>query len=119
MNSLQPTAPAKYSSFGAFWSFYLSEHSVPGSRGLHYAGLALGVFLLTRFVMFSSLTCGLLAIPGAYALAWTGHVLLEGNRPATWRYPLWSLRAEFKMFALAATGRLRGEFNRLDVEFGR
>lgn len=105
--------------FQAFWAFYLGEHLSPASRGLHYAGLGVGLVLLARFVVFSSLTCGLCAIPGAYALAWTGHVLLEGNRPATWRHPLWSLRAEFRMVALAATGRLRGEFARLELPFGR
>ena len=46
MNPEETAESSKYESFEAFWSFYLSEHTVPGSRALHYAGLALGVFLL-------------------------------------------------------------------------
>ena len=42
-----------------------------------------------------------------YGLAWIGHFCFEGNRPATWGYPWWSLRAEWRMFGLAITGKLK------------
>lgn len=105
--------------FDAFWTFYLGEHTRPACRLLHYAGAAVGLFLMGRFVFLASTTCGICAIPAAYALAWIGHMFLEKNRPATWRYPFWSLAAEFRMAWCALTGRLRGEFESRGVDFGR
>ncbi len=42
----------------------------------------------------------------AYGCAWTGHFGLEKNRPATFRYPLYSLVSDWKMWAEMARGRL-------------
>jgi hypothetical protein len=107
--------PRGIQSFTAFWPIYLAEHRRAGCRVMHY-GSALATLALVATAMLLGSPWPLLAVPAtAYGLAWLGHFFIERNRPATWSYPWWSLRAEFRMAALAATGRLRPEMARLGI----
>lgn len=101
--------------FQEFWPYYLQEHARPATRALHYAGTSLVLLLLASAPVTRDKWL-ILAVPLAgYGFAWAGHSLIERNRPATFRYPLWSLRADFRMWLRFMTGHMRHDLARAGV----
>lgn len=99
--------------FEEFWDYYVGEHRKPATRILHFAGTtaAMGLFaggLLTKRRWL------LLAAPIAgYGPAWLSHFLIEKNKPATFKYPLWSLQADFVMWGKMIRGQMQAEVDRV------
>lgn len=88
----------QFKSFAEFYPFYLTEHSNKTSRRLHFIGTTLVFLLLIGSLLFHSWVM-LVAVPFAgYGFAWVGHFFFEKNKPATFRYPLWSLASDFKLY---------------------
>lgn len=93
-------------SFKDFWPFYLSEHSSALNRRLHFCG----TFLVHIIVIYALVTqqwslLWLVPVVG-YGFAWVGHFIVEKNRPATFKHPVWSLVGDFKMFYLMLLNKL-------------
>ena len=76
------------------------------NRRLHYVGTALSIIILVLAVVLMNPWFILLAAVSGYAFAWIGHFLVERNRPATFKYPLWSLISDYRMFFCAMMGKL-------------
>jgi hypothetical protein len=101
--------------FAEFWPFYLREHSQPATRTLHFAGTTLSLFLFLAALALHRPWLFLGAVVVGYAFAWVGHFFVEHNKPATFKYPLWSFAADWKMWALALRGRLEPELRRAGI----
>jgi hypothetical protein len=109
------TEEARYGTYGEFWAFYLGEHSRAGTRTLHFLGTLLGLGLLAAAVVAWDWRLLLAALVAGYGFAWLGHAFVERNRPATFRYPLWSFLSDFRMLGCWLTGRLANELARHGV----
>lgn len=97
-----------FQSFAEFWPYYLSEHANLTNRKLHFVGTSLLVVVLASAVIRGEPRL-LFALPVVgYSFAWVGHFLVEKNRPATFRHPIWSLMGDFRMVAMMWTGKLWG-----------
>ncbi|MFC7047723.1 DUF962 domain-containing protein [Emcibacter nanhaiensis] len=95
-----------FQSFGEFYPFYLSEHSDSTCRRLHFLGTGL-VILTAFYAVISGQFLLLLLLPVlGYGFAWIGHFVFEKNRPATFKYPFYSLVGDFVMFRDMLLGRV-------------
>lgn len=89
---------ARFTSFREFYPFYLQEHSNRTCRRLHFIGTTLVLALLVG-VMLTGQWLWLLAFPViGYGFAWVGHFVYEKNRPATFKYPIYSFMGDFVMY---------------------
>ncbi len=96
----------QYQSFHEFYPFYLSEHSDPICRRLHFVGSSLVITALLLIISFQAwiyLWC--LPLIG-YGFAWVGHFFFEKNRPATFTYPWYSFLGDWVMFKDMLTGKV-------------
>ena len=99
--------------YSEFWDFYIQEHSKPLTRLLHFAGTTLGLILLVSVVWIGRWYYFPVFFVVGYAFAWFAHFVIEKNRPATFKYPFWSLISDFKMIWYMATGRMGRELERV------
>lgn len=96
----------RYVRFAEFYPFYLSEHSKRTTRRLHFVGSALALFCLMMMVLRADAWWLLAALVCGYGFAWVSHMTVEKNRPATFKYPLYSFMGDWVMFWQMVTGKI-------------
>lgn len=91
--------------FADFWPYYVRAHAKERTRVLHATGSVLAVVLLG--VAFAVSLWWLIAVPVVgYTFAWYAHFFVEGNKPATFGHPFYSLIADYRMLFLMMAGRM-------------
>lgn len=101
--SLTNTEP--FETFEDFWPYYVAQHRHPITRALHFAGTTAVLMCVGAAAVAGRAWLAFAPFAG-YGPAWIGHFFVERNRPATFRYPLWSLRADFRMYWYTLIGRM-------------
>ena len=96
-----------FRSFAEFYPFYLREHRNPVSRALHYTGTWIVVACLTMLIVTGNWWWLAGMLFAGYGFAWLGHFRFEHNKPATFRYPFYSLAGYFRMWWELNLGKLR------------
>ena len=106
-------ARERIGSFEEFWPFYVREHGKKATRTIHFVGTTAVMGLVAYAAVRRKLWPLLVAPVVGYGPAWFSHFFIEGNRPATFKYPLWSLRADFVMWSKIARGTMDAEVARV------
>jgi len=105
-------------SFEEFWEFYVKEHARPLNRTLHFIGSSCALACLTGAALGH-----LYLLPAAplvgYGFAWFGHFFVEKNKPASFSYPLLSLKADWVMWFKILTRQMDAEVRRICDTSGR
>ena len=97
--------------FRDFWPYYVRQHTKPRTRLLHAIGSVFAViFVGLAFAVDLRFLIGAPLI--GYAFAWYSHFRIEGNRPATFGHPFYSLAADYRMLFLMMAGQMDAEVAR-------
>ena len=102
-----------FRSFSEFYPYYLSEHKDPVCRRLHYIGSTLVLAILVTLAATGLWGYWWLMLLAGYGFAWVGHFKFEHNKPATFKYPFYSLAADWVMYKDFLTGQLEQKLQKL------
>ena len=97
----------QFNSFAEFYPYYLSEHSDSTCRRLHFIGTSLVLFILALAIGKGAWWLLLVLPIAGYGFAWVGHFFFERNRPATFKYPLYSFIGDWVMYADILRGKVK------------
>ncbi len=103
----------KIKTYAEFWDFYVLEHSEPLTRYLHFVGTSLGLVLLVWIIRSGNWLYLPLCLVIGYGFAWFSHFYIEKNKPASFKYPLWSFISDYKMMFCMLTGKMNAEVERV------
>jgi hypothetical protein len=99
--------PKQFTSFTQFYPYYLSEHQNLICRRLHFIGSTLILALLV-YTLITEKWVLLWYVPVlGYGFAWVGHFFFEHNKPATFKYPVYSLLGDWVMFKDILLGNIK------------
>ena len=78
------------------------------------------VILLGVTALILQIWSNFLYVPLAgYGFAWVGHFFFEKNKPATFKYPIWSLASDFIMYFDTINGSLENKINAAAKKFNK
>ena len=95
-----------FRSFDDFYPFYLGEHANRTCRRLHFTGTSIAVVLLGAAVVSQRWWLIAIAFLQGYAFAWIGHFFFEHNKPATFKYPWFSLLGDWRLWWDMLSGKV-------------
>jgi hypothetical protein len=80
---------------------------------MHILGTTIGLCGVAGALMTGRAKYLAAGIVGSYGSAWIGHFAFQGNTPAAFGNPIWSLEADMRMYRLWLEGKLDAEIKRV------
>lgn len=108
----------EFATYDEFFPHYVGQHSKSATRWVHFVGTHVGA--ATGLTGIATRKPRLLALAPviSYGMAWFSHFTIEGNKPATFGHPLWSIRGDLQMIAMMWQGR-NAELSRIATDARR
>ncbi len=106
-------ADEDFRTFEEFWPFYVKEHQKKATRILHFIGTTSAMACIAGGLLTKRRWLLALAPIVGYGPAWIGHFFIEGNKPASFKRPLWSLRADLVMWSKMVRFQMNDELERV------
>jgi hypothetical protein len=104
---METTKTQNFESLKEFYPYYLTEHSNSTSKLLHFIGTSL-FFVILIYSLYTAQYQLMWFMPIAgYFFAWIGHFFFEKNKPATFKYPFYSLASDFIMYFDMLRGKVK------------
>tara|TARA_B110000014_G_C19903329_1_gene467354 strand:- start:368 stop:676 length:309 start_codon:yes stop_codon:yes gene_type:complete len=100
-------AEYKFKSFKTFYPYYLSEHKLRINKILHIIGSLSALLLLLLCTIMQQYIYIPVSIFLGYFFAWIGHFIFEKNKPATFKYPLYSFIGDWMMLKDVFSGKIK------------
>ena len=104
---METTKTSNFQSLKEFYPYYLTEHVNSISKLLHFIGTSLFFVILIYSVYASQFYLMWFMPVVGYGFAWIGHFFFEKNRPATFKYPFYSLASDFIMYFDILRGKVK------------
>tara|TARA_B100000767_G_C19750479_1_gene530574 strand:+ start:256 stop:561 length:306 start_codon:yes stop_codon:yes gene_type:complete len=95
----------RFSSFKEFYPYYLEEHKLPRTKLFHFIGTLAAILFIAGLAYTQNPFYILGALLSGYGAAWISHFFVEKNKPATFKYPLYSFLGDYRMFFEILMGR--------------
>ena len=99
--------------FEEFWPFYVREHSKKATRLFHFVGTSAGGVAGLAAIALKRPALIPMGLAVGYASAWFSHFFIENNKPASFKHPLWSFKADWIMWGKMIAGTMDAEVERV------
>jgi hypothetical protein len=106
-------ADQEFRTFEEFWPFYVKEHQKKATRILHFIGTTSAMACVAGGLITKRRWLLAVAPVAGYGPAWVSHFFIEGNKPASFKHPLWSLRADLVMWTKMVRFQMDDEVERV------
>ena len=90
-----------------FWPRYLEEIRNPVMRRAHLAASFLAVYFIFRFLVLLEVGSLIFAPIVLFGIVFAAHKIITDTKPLLFEQPIFSVLAEFKVFALWCAGDLK------------